>query len=154
MRKLSFCFVIISLFTLSSFRVNAQEGWRDIVPLITTKEEVKKKLGEPNKKGVYELDEGRVFIKYVETKCDKIKRCDCLVPQGTVQFIRIEIYYDLFIKDIKLKGFKKTRDSHIPTAFSYSNRKTGVIYEVQNGMVTHINYYESMKTCKDIEQRN
>ena len=141
------------LFSLCVSKINAQEGWRGIVPLITTKEEVKKKLGEPNKNGVYELDEGRVFIKYVQTKCDKIIRCDCLVPLNIVQFIRVEIYYDLYINDLKLKHFKKTRDSHIPTIFSYSNIKTVIVYDVQDGMITHINYYESEKTCKDIERR-
>lgn len=146
-------FVLLVVF-LSVINVNAQEVWKGLIPLVTTREEVEIKLGKPNLNGFYELEEGRVKIGYVNAKCEKIIRCDCLVAAETVHFIRIEIYYDLSIKDINLKHFKKTQDSHIPAVFSYSNSKTGIVYDVQDEIITHINYYESEKNCNEILQNN
>ena len=153
MRKLFFCLVTIFLLGLSLSSVNAQNGWRGIIPLKTTKKQVEKTLGKPTN-GVYELDEGRVHIGYVETQCDKILRCDCLVPQGTVNYIRIELYYDLYLKDIDIKNYKKTRDTHLTDIYSYSKPKIGIVYEVYDGKISHISYYESEKICRDIENAN
>lgn len=134
---------------------NAQENFKGIIPMITTKTEVEKKLGKPNKYGDYELDEGRVHIDYYERKCEENLECFCLAPLGTVRFINIELYYDLYLKDLNLdpQKFKETRSSHLLDVFTYSNSKTGVVYEVYEGKVSHIYYYESEDTCNSIKQK-
>ncbi len=153
--KKLFCLVVfVLLIPASRVLTCGQQSWKGIVPLVTTKEQIEKTLGHPNAGGFYEFDDKRVFIKYVETQCEEIKRCDCLVPRGTVQFVDIEIYYDLYLKDLKLnkKVFTKTRNSHLPDVYTYSNHKSGLVYEVQDGKVTHIYYYESTNTCHRIER--
>lgn len=137
-----------------SIAIKAQEGWNGIIPLITTKEEVQKKLGKADKYGRFETKEGRVSINYINTRCKKVMRCDCLAPIGSVMSIRITLYNDLPLEALKLnsKTYKKTRDSHLSDVTTYANEKTGVIYEIQDGKVTHINYYESKKVCQKIKQ--
>jgi len=137
------------------FDVNAQENFKGIIPMVTTKSEVEKILGKPNKYGDYELDEGRVHVDYYERECEKKIECFCLVPLGTVRFISIELYYDLYLKDLNLDAqkFEETRSSHLPGIYSYLNSKTGVVYEVQGGKVTHIYYNESEDTCNEIKQK-
>lgn len=145
------CLVLILFF--AAFGA-AQKPWDGIIPLVTNKNEIERKFGEPGPNGFYEFDEGRVFIKYVQTQCEKIKRCDCLVPIGTVQFVRVEIYYDLYLKELDLdpKEFKKTRNTHQPELFTYANHKTGVVYSAYKGKVSHITYYESKDTCEKLER--
>lgn len=149
-----YCLLICFVFLTNISNIRAQEGWRGIIPLVSTRDEVEKKIGKPNENGFYEFDEGRVFITYVEVNCDKIIRCDCLVPFGTVQHIRISIYYDLSVEDLGLnsKKYKKTRNTHTPDVYTYSNHKTGIVYSVQDGMVDSISYYETEKTCQVLEK--
>ena len=144
---------LLSVLVFAGFTC-AQKPWDGIVPLITTKDQVEKKIGRPGSNGFYEFDDGRVLVKYVEVRCGKIKQCDCLVPPGTVQFVRVEIYYDLYIKDLKLdsKEFKKTRNTHQPELFTYANHKRGIVYSTYKGKVSHITYYGSEATCKKIER--
>lgn len=134
--------------------VKAQETWHGITPLVTTRQEVEKKIGRPGPTGFYELEEGRVFITYVNTPCEKILRCDCLAPIGVVQQIAVTLYTDLFVKNLNLlsRGFKKIHDRHFPEVITYSNRLTGVRYDTQHGRVTKVRYYESQKTCNSIER--
>jgi hypothetical protein len=151
------CPIIISLFVicLAVFNVDAQENFKGIIPMVTTKAEVEKILGKPDKNGKYELDEGRVYIRYYEKQCERKIECFCLAALGTVQYISVELYYDLYLKDLNLEPqkFKETRSEHLPDVYSYSNLKKGIVYEVQNGKVTHIYYYESEDTCNDIKQK-
>lgn len=140
---------------LVMFDVNAQENFKGIIPMVTTKSEVEKILGKPNRNGAYELDEGRVHIGYYEQECKEKIECSCLVPLGTVQYIRVTLYYDLYLKDLNLdpQKFKETRSSKFPDIFTYSNSKSGVVYTVQNGKVSHIDYNESEDTCNEIKQK-
>jgi hypothetical protein len=50
--RLIFLPLLLSLFAFSAF---AQKGWRGIVPLKTTREQVEKKFGKSNRTGFYEL---------------------------------------------------------------------------------------------------
>lgn len=135
--------------------LHGQNIWRGIEPLVTTRSQAERKLGAPSRNGDYELDEGRVFIKYVEVACSKVERCDCMVPLGTVQFISIELSKPEPLKNRKLNlsSFKVVRDSHLPDIFTYSNLKAGVVYEVKDGRITHVWYYESEKRCNEIDGR-
>jgi hypothetical protein len=140
---------------LAIFNVKAQESFKGIIPMVTTKNEVEKKLGKLNEKGVYELDEGRVTIRYYEQQCQKKTECICLVPLETVQYISVTLYYDLYLKDLNLdpQKFKETNNPHLPDIFTYSNSKTGVTYEASEGKVYEILYYESEETCNNVKQK-
>jgi hypothetical protein len=134
----------------------AQDGWRGIVPLVTTREDVEMKFGKPTEAGFYEFDEGRVFVKYVVTSCETVVSCDCLVPIGTVMSVRVKLYYDLSLQSLQLKskGFSEQRDTHHPGIVSYFNEESGRSYEVQDGKVTHITYYESKAFCDAIMKKS
>lgn len=144
------------LFCYAAIGVNAQETWRGIVPYVTTKEEVEKNLGKPTRGSFYELDEGRVLIKYVEIECAKKIECHCLAPLGTVQFIDVNLYYDLYFKDLTLDltAFERKLVSPDPIQETYANWKIGIVYSVYEGKVSHIYYYESEATCKLLKEKN
>lgn len=148
---------IIVLFLVFSvvFSANAQENFKGIVPMITTRSEVEKKLGKPNENGFYELNEGKVLIRYYDRACERKTECFCLAPLGTVQYIIFTLYQDLYLKDLKLapNRFKETRSSHLDV-YTYSDLKTGIVYEAQDGKVTEISYYESEDTCNKIKQKS
>ena len=89
-----------------------------------------------------------------EQECEKKIECFCLIPLGTVRYVSIELYYDLYLKDLNLdpQKFKETHNTHLDI-YSYSNLKIGIVYEVQDGKVSTILYYESEDTCNDIKQK-
>ena len=62
---------ITMILLLACWASGQQNGFRGIIPLITTRGEVEKKLGKPDKFGRYELDEGRIEIHYRENECSK-----------------------------------------------------------------------------------
>ena len=149
--------ITIGLFVscLVVFKVNAQENFKGIIPMVTMKSEVEKKLGKPNKYGDYELDEGRVHIDYYERECEKKIECFCLVPLGTVRFISINLYYDLYLKDLNLDTsiFERKVIYINPLLETYADFKAGIVYDVSKGRVSHIYYYESEATCKMLEEK-
>lgn len=129
-----------------------QHSWSGIIPLVTTRSQVEAKIGKPGQDGRYEFSDGRVWIKYVETQCGH--DCVCMVPLDTVQFIAVDIYYDLSVKSLRpRKDFRRVPDSHQPDIISYVNDKTGVRYVTQKGEVYTIYYSESAATCRRIERR-
>ena len=137
--------------------VCAQDSFRSIVPFVTTRVEVEKKIGKPNEYGRYELDEGRVYILYRETECETLDNsCFCLVPIGTVLQVEVQPYFDVSIEDLKLDPKLWERvdvtGGHIPGEV-YTNHKTGVTYEVMNGRIAEIIYRVSKDTCKMLSER-
>ena len=146
---------LLLLGCLLGVEVAAQGNFKGITPLVTTKAEVEKILGKPNKYNRYELEEGRVYVRYRERECKGDTNCICLVPLGTVEYISVELYYDVFIKDLNLDR-RRFRESHSPhvDVYTYSDSRTGVVYEVQEGKVTHIYYYGSEETCNTLKQKS
>lgn len=151
------CQTIIGLFVvcLAALDISAQENFKGIIPMVTTKAEVEKILRKADEYGDYELEEGRVHVDYYDQECEKKIECFCLVPLGRVRYVSVTLYYDLYLKDLNLdlQKYKETRSTHLPDVFTYSNSKTGVVYEVQSGKVSRISYYESEDTCNEIKQK-
>ena len=151
-------YLIVEIVLLMSL-VEAQDSLKGIIPLVTTRREVERKLGKPDKFGRYEFDEGRMHILYRENECSKSNlNCFCLVPLGTVLKISFEPYYDLYVKDLKLDPelFKRSEvtGGHVSGITVYVNKKAGILYEVrENGKVSDIEYFESEKTCRMLEQK-
>lgn len=135
--------------------VSGQVAWNGIVPYVTTRAEVEKKLGKPTRGSFYDLPEGKVLVKYVETSCDKKTECRCLAPLGTVQFIDVNLGYDLFLENLTIdrSAFRRKVNNTDPTMETLSDPKSGVVYELDDGKVTHIYYYESEATCKSFLSR-
>jgi hypothetical protein len=137
--------------------VSSGDTFRDIIPYVTTRAEVEKKLGKPDKYGRYEFDEGRVTVLYRETVCDKSNtECLCLSPVGSVLLISVNLFYDLKIEDLKLDPKIWTKadvtGEHAAGGVVYNSAGKGITYDVINGLVTEITYRVSEKTCKMLER--
>lgn len=120
------------------FRVGKKDkienGWKGILVLQTTRDEVEKILGKPaveDGKITYQTDDALVHIDYSSSPCSNTKsyRGNYKMPQNTV--IRYKVYLK---KEIKLSVFEwqsdlyeKYEDKHSLRYIYYSNRKNGII---------------------------
>ena len=130
-KVLSWKFCLLLMLSVSAVSINAQDTFRGIIPFVTTQLEVEQKLGKPNEYGRYELDEGRVYILYRQTECEKTsKRCLCLAPIGTVLSIELQPKYDKYIKDLNLDpGIwerAEVKGGDVPGIEVYTNHKPGM----------------------------
>ena len=156
----SVCLLLIPAFAASL--AIAQETFRGIVPLVTTRSEVERKLGKPNGYGRYELEEGRVYINYRETKCEaKNTSCLlCLAPTGTVLTIVIEPNTDRYIKDLELDPNFWTKANvqgdHLSGMQVYVNEKAGMFYTVNStdGWIKSLTYEGSEETCRILWEKS
>ena len=154
MKLLKFCllFLFVSYFTVA---IRSQtEGWKGIVPLSSTRADVERLIGKPNVNGFYEFEEARVKILYVEARCSSQVRCDCLAPIGTVKNIRLSLNSEVKPDDLglDLTDYERSEDSHLPGVVSYTNYDRGIIYTVQFGLVTIIQYVPTRDDCERLEK--
>ncbi len=135
-----------------------QDNFTGIIPFVTTRAEVEKKIGKPTQNSRYEFDDGRVYVFYRETKCEDStnKTCLCLAPLGTVLTVEIEPYEDIFVKNLNLDPnlwiIADARD-HVQGIENYSNPKSGVTYQVLDGKIRDITYRVSEETCKKLNEK-
>ena len=123
--------------------------WRGIVPLRTTRAQVRKLLGKPMIGGygaidLYELPEGRVHIMYARQACEEGLPADWgnwRVPRDTVVNISIHLHQEIPLRSLHIRNIERykwyTGDSG---ATYYHDRVRGLEYQVQEGMVTAITY--------------
>ena len=152
-------FSILFLIFASVFSVRAQDNFRGIIPLITTRAEVEKKFGMPNEYGSYEFEEGTVDLFYSENAClTTNKSCFCLIPIGTVMRVTLYPAKDIRIEDLKLdpKLFEKSDvvGGCVEGITVYINEKKGIDYYVRGGMVRHIDYTGSEETCEILKKKD
>jgi hypothetical protein len=146
--------------SFATISTSAQETFRGIVPLVTTKMEVEKKLGKPDEYGRYELDEGTVRVYYRKTACDKSDtNCLCGVPVDTVLEVVVQPQTDVKIVDLKLDPNLWKRSAvtggHVPGLEVYINHKAGVTFEVDmnDGIVREIRYEVTAETCRKLGEQ-
>ena len=144
----SFRFVFL-LGLLGASNVVAAKPWRGIVPLHSTRAEVRKLLGKPIIGGdgaidLYELKEGRVHVMYARAPCEEGLPADWgnwRVERDTVVNVSIQLHDEIPLKALRIRNLKKykwyTGDSG---ATYYRDPFRGLEYQVQEGMVTAITY--------------
>jgi hypothetical protein len=143
------------LFVFEFFSINAQDTFKGIVPFVTTQAEVENKLGKPNGYGRYQFEDRRVYVFFRENECEKSNiTCLCLAPIGTVAIVEVELDYDLRVEDLKLDPAQwehvAEKGGHVLGISVYTNPKTGVTYQVMDGLVRAITYRASEETCKEL----
>jgi hypothetical protein len=133
---------------LISIPVTAKE-WRGIVPLHSTRADVRKLLGKPHSEespssDLYEVAEGRVDIMYVREKCEQglpANWGNWNVPPDTVVNISISLNKPIPLTELGVPNIKRfewyTDDS---STTYYHDKKQGIEYEVQDKKVTSITY--------------
>lgn len=140
----------------SAFQVNlymAAQGakWKQIVVLVSSRSDVERLLGKsrsPGFDGVYDLEEGHLFVVYAPLNfCENGKDFGWDVREDTAT----EIIFSppngpLFSSlNLDLARFKKVKESPCcPDLISYVNKEEGVAYVVNpDGTVNEIRYFPS-----------
>jgi hypothetical protein len=139
--------------------VSAKE-WRGIVPLKSTRADVERLLGKPNRLGRYDIQKQRVIIWYSEGPCEgrdaqlAKANCECLVAKDTV--LRISVTLDSPVKVSKLainkKKYQRTSvHAYEPTA-TYSDFTEGVVYTIRESddTVANVDYLPSAMECEQV----
>jgi hypothetical protein len=139
--------VCAAVFALAN--VVVAKPWRGIVPLHSTRAQVRKLLGKPIVGGdgsldLYDLPEGRVHVMYARHPCETGLPADWgnwRVPHDTVVNISIQLHEEIPLKKLRIRNIERykwyTGDSG---ATYYHDRVRGLEYQVQAGMVTAITY--------------
>jgi heavy metal-binding protein len=129
--------------TLVLTQISKAGDWRGIVPLRSTRTEVERLLGAPQKgsRSVYVTENETISVVYADTEC----AYGWKIPTGTVVSFFVIAKKPLTLVDLKLdeSKFVKRRDLHIETTYYYVNEKEGINYtvDVGRGVVTAVEYY-------------
>ncbi len=139
------CFCLMLLLVGSS---SAKE-WRGIVPLRSTRDDVRRILGQPlsmssNFSDLYDVNEGRVSIMYIRQRCEQGLPADWgnwNVPPYTVVNIIISLKEWMPLSELGVPDIEKLKWYTDDAFFTYyHDKKEGVQYEVRDGIVRSITY--------------
>ena len=114
---------LLLLTLLFSVPPQSPEGWKGIVPLVTTRSEAEKIVGvrtDCENYCTYKTGEDQIFVQYAGEPCSKENKW--LVPKGTV--IEFSFYGDIpKLSELKLysRKFKKTSAPELNGYYSYGN---------------------------------
>ena len=143
-RLLIFCYALLAF-----AEVAQAKPWRGIVPLHSTRAQVRKLLGKPIIGGagsldLYDMKEGRVRVMYARHPCEEGLPADWgnwRVPHDTVVNISIQLHEEIPLKRLRIRNIERykwyTDDSG---ASYYHDRVRGLEYQVEQGMITAITY--------------
>lgn len=140
--KTSGVLLSIALMIFSS-SASAQE-WRTISPLKTTRAEVEALLGpvESEYFATYKLTEGNIFIEYSSGPCRPDRKGGWNVLKNVVVSVHFYPKHKRRLADLKVdrRKLRKVVDRHVGGIVYYINDEDGVVYEIQEGKVTSIEY--------------
>jgi hypothetical protein len=137
----------ISLMLLSVMGVQSQDvsnGYRGIVPLISTRGDVERLFGRPTDEDgrTYHFSDTTVEFQYSKYGCTPPPQIDGWpappvegwnIPADRVLAVRVTLRKPVFLNSLKvdLHGFTKERgDSDVPSHFRYVNREKGMTIDL------------------------
>ncbi len=139
----------LSLILALTFVVQAK-GWRGIVPLHSTRADVERLLGPPDRKSSikpvvrYDLEEETVVIIYSKEPCSTANVYGkWAVPPDTVVSIRVVPKKVLPLSELQLDAaqYKVIHVRGVPSSTYYIDEGEGVQYDVSTGHVSIIDYF-------------
>ncbi len=140
-------FFIVWSLVMGMADATVARSWRGIVPLRSKRPHVRRVLGKPIIGGagaieLYEKQEGRVQVMYARKPCEQGLPADWgnwKVARDTVVNISITLREEIPVANLKIRNIEKykwyTGDSG---ATYYHDKRSGIEYQVQDGMVTAI----------------
>lgn len=153
-------FITAILGVLLAAQISMAKEWRGVVPLKSTRADVERRFGKPDKWGHYAVGDERVSFEYSDGPCTDLYRtlgkdnCYCSLEAGTVTSIFVKSIVPRKISDLKLdmKKFKRTPISPFPDTFEYADRIEGITYEVDESenTIRNIEFYAAAADCENI----
>jgi hypothetical protein len=151
--------IALALLTITFQQVRAKE-WRGIVPLKSTRADVERRFGKPDKWGGYQVADETVSFDYSEGPCRDLYQtlekdnCKCWLAPDTVVSIFVEptVKRTFSILKLDVTKFTKTPINPFPSTFEYANRIEGVNYTIDESEdeIRHITYYHSASDCENL----
>jgi hypothetical protein len=154
--------IIASALVLMLSQQNAiAKEWHGIIPLKSTRVDVERRFGRPDKWGDYEVKEERVSFRYAEGgPCRDLylglgkDNCKCLVDKDTVMAITVEPIVERRFSHLKLDltRFSRTPIAPFPYTFAYYNPTEGIDYTVDESedAIMTVEYYPSPVDCQHV----
>lgn len=141
--------------------------WRGIVPLQSTREDVRKILGKPDREyhsnDDYDMDDALVSVLYAQEYCSGPPRYywgSYGVSPGTVLSISVRFYKGIPLAKFKIPNMDKLRKGE-PDSIStvdYFDGEQGIEYSVQDGKVQAVEYGPSAADaylrCSEIDDED
>jgi hypothetical protein len=126
---MSSTFSIACMFAVSWATLNflQEQGWRGIMPLHSTREDVERLVGPPMSNGItYDLKNERVTMGYSDSNCEY--GAECNVPQGTVTDIRVYLQPNVMPSELRLDlaRFEKFDNTRNADSISYVSKEQGI----------------------------
>lgn len=127
----------------------AAKSWRGIRPLRSRRAAVRQMLGKPLIGGdgsidLYVLKEGRVHVMYVRRPCEQELPADWgnwKVARDTVVNISVTLSEQIPVKALRIRNFERLKwYTGESGATYYHDKRRGIEYQVQNGIITAITY--------------
>jgi hypothetical protein len=127
------------------------QGWRGIVPLHSTCEDVKRVFNTTTcESALIDLEDASVFITFSDGTC----RSEWEVPRGTVISLDVRPKNRLTVEDLHLDltKFTRTADQQVQGTLYLNNKDEGIsIAAFEDGRIRHVFYgptlKESFKRC-------
>ena len=139
------------------------KGWKDLVPLRSTRGDVEALLGPPKTGGqsLYETNEATVYVGYSDGPCEKGWPYGWKVDKDTVVSIVVSPKEPVMFTNLKIDKNKylQSRDSHINTRMLYANDSEGITLVVDEitGKVKSFTYHptdsQQKLKCPDASSR-
>ncbi|MGI8732729.1 MAG: hypothetical protein ACR2LM_05440 [Pyrinomonadaceae bacterium] len=147
--KNKFRFTFCCCLFLGIANIATAKSWRGIIPLHSTRSEVRKLLGKPIIGGegaidLYEINEGRVRVMYARRPCEEGLPADWgnwRIPHDTVVNISIQLHKEFPLRNLRIRNIERFKwYTGASGATYYRDRARGLEFQVQEGMVTAITY--------------
>ncbi|HEV2913029.1 MAG TPA: hypothetical protein VGX92_06915 [Pyrinomonadaceae bacterium] len=143
------------LFLLLSVGGLRAAEWRGITPLKSSRADVERLLGQPNKLGRYEFENERAYVHYARgSSCQQTDDCWCSAPADTVLYIYVEMEVEVKLSALSLdkSKYKKYTSPQDPAIATYTNDDEGITYHVnqEDGTVTAIDYLPASRDCETL----
>jgi hypothetical protein len=141
----------LCLLSVTFVPVSGQKGWRGLMPLHSTRDDVRKLLGSPDDPGQlqdkYYFDDEMVEFMYSDGFCEKDRPGGWNVAEGTIINIFVTPEKKLKLSDLKieLSKFRKSEDPHLEGIFYYVNDEDGIVITEQSRKISMIRYVPMAK---------
>jgi hypothetical protein len=138
------CFVVLTFSTVTA----TAKSWHGIVPLQSTRADVRRELGKPLTPDghieLFESESGHVQVMYARKPCEMGLPADWgnwNVPPDTVVNITVTLNRILRLGDLRLRNLKKMKwYTDNSGATYYHDAIRGIEYQVEGDLVTAITY--------------
>jgi hypothetical protein len=137
---------LLALLVITAFP--QANSWRNIVPLLSTREDVEKLLGAPTPESkakdaaIYKTENEKVFVLYSTGSCEVKPSNGWNASRGTVITISVEPNRKVSFADLKLddSNYEKRPDPEVVYVTSYINERDGISIDVNTDQGSVISF--------------